>query len=72
MKFFRRLESEANPMLAAYTAATGRSVQSAIEDPGAVPSDWILIDTSRWQYMFDALAAADKNGTTGPPNPAQP
>lgn len=74
MKFlkFRTLDAAPNPLLDAYTAATGRSVQSAIEDPGAVSSDWILVDTSRWQHMFDALAATDKNGVTGSPDPAQP
>lgn len=74
MKFLRRLEAPSNPLLEAYTAATGRTVQDAVADmPATAAKDWIEVDTTPWQPIFAAMAHhAENPGVTDHTTPGFP
>lgn len=59
MKFLRlrTLEAPDNPLLQAYTAATGRTAQDAIGDTSAADaSGWVELDPYQWGELFAAMA----------------
>jgi hypothetical protein len=60
VNFFRRLQAPPNPLLQAYTVATGRAVQDAVGDSPA-DDGWIPVDTDHWQPIFTTLAFLDDN-----------
>lgn len=74
MKLFRlrTLEAPPNPLLQAYTAATGRTVQDAVGDTTGTPADWIPVPEC--PQIWAALATASNPGvidrsTPGPTTP---
>lgn len=71
MNFFRSLQAPPNPLLEAYTAATGRAVQDAVApDPVTAGTDNA--------HLFTILAVLDRNRgvldhtTPGLPTPPDP
>jgi hypothetical protein len=65
---FRTLEAPANPLHAAYTVATGRTVQDAVGDSNGAPA-WI--PAPEYPEIWAALAAAGNSaGVIDHTNPA--
>lgn len=73
MNLLRRLEAPPNPLLQAYTDATGRTVQDAVGDNTSGTADaWI--PAPEYPEIWAALAVAGNNGviehtTPGPTTP---